>query len=106
MTNNYILTPIAGLIGLAIAGAILRSVIKKDGGEGKVAEIAEKIHKGAMTFMKREFMLISLFAVVIATLIFVFQDFSFYNFVMHLIMQINYVALIQHLHFCLVLFRQ
>ncbi|MFT5881644.1 MAG: K(+)-stimulated pyrophosphate-energized sodium pump [Crocinitomicaceae bacterium] len=74
MTNNYILTPIAGLIGLAIAGAILRTVIKKDGGDGKVAEIAEKIHKGAMTFMKREFILISLFAVVIATLIFVFQD--------------------------------
>ncbi|MFC4991583.1 sodium-translocating pyrophosphatase [Rubritalea tangerina] len=73
MTQTYILTPIAGVVGLAIAGAILASITKKSGGEGKVAEIAEKIHKGAMVFMKREFVLISLFAVVIAALIFFFQ---------------------------------
>jgi K(+)-stimulated pyrophosphate-energized sodium pump len=70
----YILTPIAGLIGLLIAGFILASIVKKSGGEGKVAEIAEKIQRGAMVFMKREFMLISLFAVVIAAALFFFQN--------------------------------
>jgi K(+)-stimulated pyrophosphate-energized sodium pump len=73
MTDMYWITPAAGIVGLGIAGAILGSITKKSGGEGRVAEIAEKIHQGAMVFMKREFILISLFAVVIASLIFFFQ---------------------------------
>ena len=43
------------------------------GGEGKVAKIAEKIHRGAMVFMKREFLLISIFALVIGGALFLFQ---------------------------------
>ncbi len=74
MSEMYILTPVAGLIGLLIAGVILASIVKKSGGEGRVAEIAEKIQRGAMVFMKREFMLISLFAVVIAAALFFFQN--------------------------------
>lgn len=69
----YYLAPAAGVIGLIIAGFILASIVKKSGGEGKVAEIAEQIHKGAMVFMKREFLLIILFAVVIAAALFFFQ---------------------------------
>ncbi|MFT5633765.1 MAG: hypothetical protein ACI9SQ_001488, partial [Rubritalea sp.] len=38
MSEMYMLTPIAGLIGLLIAGFILSSIVKKPGGEGKVAE--------------------------------------------------------------------
>ena len=74
MSEMYMLTPIAGLIGLLIAGFILSSIVKKPGGEGKVAEIAEKIQRGAMVFMKREFLLISIFAAVIAIALFLFQD--------------------------------
>lgn len=74
MTDMYFLTPLAGIIGLAIAGVLLLSILKRSGGEGKVAEIALKIHRGAMVFMRREFILISMFAVVIAALIFLFQD--------------------------------
>jgi len=74
MSEMYILTPIAGLIGLLIAGVILASIVKKPGGEGKVAEIAEKIQRGAMVFMKREFFLISIFASVIAIALFLFQN--------------------------------
>lgn len=73
MSEMYYLTPIAGIVGLIIAGCLLSSIIKKPGGEGKVAEIAEKIHRGAMVFMKREFVLISIFAVVIAGALFFFQ---------------------------------
>ena len=70
---NPVITPIAGLAGLAIAFIILATLLKRPGGEGKVKEIADKIHKGAMVFMRREFVLISLFAIIIGGLLFFFQ---------------------------------
>ncbi|MBT8036242.1 MAG: sodium-translocating pyrophosphatase [Verrucomicrobiae bacterium] len=70
---NPIITPIAGLAGLGIAGLILASILKRSGGEGKVKEIAEKIQKGAMVFMRRECLLISFFAIIIGALLFFFQ---------------------------------
>jgi K(+)-stimulated pyrophosphate-energized sodium pump len=70
---NPILTPIAGIAGLGIAGIILATILKRPGGEGKVKEIAEKIQKGAMVFMRREFLLISIFAIIIGALLFFFQ---------------------------------
>ncbi|NIP98068.1 MAG: hypothetical protein GWO24_33450, partial [Akkermansiaceae bacterium] len=45
----------------------------RPGGEGKVKAIADQIHKGAMVFMRREFLLISFFAILIAVLLFFFQ---------------------------------
>ena len=73
MTVNPILVPIAGIIGLIIAFILLSRIVRYSGGEGKVAEIAEKIHRGAMVFMKREFLLISIFALVIGGALFFFQ---------------------------------
>lgn len=73
MSVSTIVTPLAGLLGLGIAYAFFASIAKRSGGEGVVAEIAEKIHRGAMIFMKREFILISAFAVVIGGAIFFFQ---------------------------------
>lgn len=70
---NPVITPIAGLAGLGIAFLILATILKRPGGEGKVKEIADKIHKGAMVFMRREFVLISFFALVIGALLFFFQ---------------------------------
>ena len=70
---NPVITPIAGLAGLGIAFIILASILKRSGGEGKVKEISDKIQKGAMVFMKREFVLISFFALIIAILLFFFQ---------------------------------
>ena len=74
MTEMYYLTPLAGIVGLVIAGLLLLTILKRSGGEGKVAEIADKIHRGAMVFMRREFKLIFAFAVAIAILILIFQD--------------------------------
>ena len=71
---NPVITPLAGLAGLGIAFLILANLLKRPGGDGKVKAIAEKIHKGAMVFMKREFILISFFAIIIATLLFFFQE--------------------------------
>ncbi len=70
---NPIITPFAGLAGLVIAFLILATILKRPGGEGKVKEIADQIHKGAMVFMRREFLLISFFAILIAVLLFFFQ---------------------------------
>lgn len=73
MTVPPILVPIAGIVGLIIAFILLARIVRYSGGEGKVAEIAEKIHRGAMVFMRREFLLISIFALVIGGALFFFQ---------------------------------
>ena len=73
MTVPPIFVPIAGIVGLIIAFILLARIVRYSGGEGKVAEIAEKIHRGAMVFMKREFLLISIFALVIGGALFFFQ---------------------------------
>ena len=65
----YIVTPVMGLVGLAIAGLIFLSILKSSGGTGKVAQIGDTIHHGAMTFMKREFMVLAIFAVVLGSLL-------------------------------------
>ncbi len=57
---------IFGVIGLAVAYAIYRLVKKNPAGEGKVAEIAEAIHLGAMVFMKREYSILVIFVAVVA----------------------------------------
>ena len=68
-----ILTPVTGVVGLIIAFILLGRIVRLSGGEGKVAEIAEKIHRGAMVFMRREFLLISIFALIIGGALFLFQ---------------------------------
>ncbi|WP_411844872.1 sodium-translocating pyrophosphatase [Roseibacillus persicicus] len=73
MTPSLFITPSFGLLGLLLAFLFYRSIARRSGGEGKTAEIAEKIHRGSMVFMKREFLLISAFALVIGVCLFFFQ---------------------------------
>lgn len=55
--------PVAlGVFGLVAAFAIYRVVLQYSPGEGKVREIAEEIHVGAMTFMRREYSILFMFA--------------------------------------------
>ncbi|MEM7383836.1 MAG: sodium-translocating pyrophosphatase, partial [Verrucomicrobiota bacterium] len=65
MDPRLIITPVAGFVGLLIAGLVYRSIRKMPAGEGKVASIGDQIHEGAMVFMKRECKVLGLFAVVI-----------------------------------------
>jgi K(+)-stimulated pyrophosphate-energized sodium pump len=74
MNVDPILTPAAGIVGLIIAFILLIRIVKRPGGEGNVAEIAAKIHRGAMVFMRREFLLISIFALIIGGALFLFQE--------------------------------
>ena len=69
MSNLYV-TPLVGAAGLVVAFMILRFVTRQPAGEGRVAEIAGEIHQGAMVFMRREFWLISLFALVVGGALF------------------------------------
>ncbi len=60
-----------GVFGLSVALYIYISVKKEPAGEGKVAEIGEQIHIGAMAFMKREYSILVIFVAVVAIALFV-----------------------------------
>lgn len=68
--NTALLPPVLGVIGLVIAFIIYAMVKKHPGGEGKVVEIGDAIHLGAMVFMKREYSMLLIFAVVLIVLLF------------------------------------
>ena len=64
-----ILPPILGVIGLIVAFLIYVLVRRYPEGEDKVRDIAEKIHRGAMVFMRREYFLLIPFAAVLFVLL-------------------------------------
>lgn len=72
------ITPLFGVIGLALAGFIFLSIKKQSTGGGKAEKISGQIEKGAMVFMTREFKLIALFAIALGGALFLFQS-SDYN---------------------------
>ncbi|MEO0454514.1 MAG: sodium-translocating pyrophosphatase [Verrucomicrobiota bacterium] len=74
----FIITvPIIGVLGLGGAFIFYQIVMKRSGGEGKVAQIADLIHQGAMVFMKRELIILWIFALIIgACLAFLKGDFK------------------------------
>jgi len=66
--------PVAlGLFGLFSAFVIYRIVLSSSSGEGRVREIADEIHIGAMTFMRREYSILFIFAAIV-TLAIYFSD--------------------------------
>jgi len=64
---------VLGIFGLIAAFIIYQIVLRHSPGEGKVKEIAEEIHVGAMTFMRREYTILFLFAAAVTLAIF-FSD--------------------------------
>ncbi|WP_424947486.1 sodium-translocating pyrophosphatase [Candidatus Spongiihabitans sp.] len=60
-----------GAAGLLVALLIYKMVLKYPAGEGKVADIAQQIHRGAMVFMRREYTYLLAFVVIVAALIFI-----------------------------------
>ena len=66
--------PVAfGIFGLVAAFVIYQIVLRHSPGEGKVREIANEIHVGAMTFMRREYSILFAFAALV-TLAIYFSD--------------------------------
>ncbi len=62
---------ILGVVGLISAFIIYRIVLRYSPGTGKVLEIAEEIHTGAMTFMRREYTIMYIFAAFVVAAIWI-----------------------------------
>ncbi len=67
-----LLPPIFGILGLVAAFITYGQVKKHPEGEGKVVEIGNQIHLGAMVFMTREYKMLAIFASVLVVLLFIF----------------------------------
>ncbi|MCH7824004.1 MAG: sodium-translocating pyrophosphatase [Acidobacteria bacterium] len=68
------LAPILGAVGLAIALAILFIVKRMPVASEEMAELGEKIHRGAMVFLRSEYSLLLIFVVVVAGLLSAFVN--------------------------------
>jgi K(+)-stimulated pyrophosphate-energized sodium pump len=73
MDKTLLITPALGVVGMVVAYLIYRFVRDQPAGEGKTAVLAEKIHSGAMIFMRQEVKVMSIFAVVIGVAL-IFKD--------------------------------
>ena len=67
---------VAGVIGLIAAAITAIGVLRKDQGSGEVQEIGNLIKEGANAFLKREYLILSVFVIVVAVIIGVFVDFN------------------------------
>jgi K(+)-stimulated pyrophosphate-energized sodium pump len=65
MSFEALIPFILGVFGLFAAYQIFGMVLKYPGGSGKVAEIGDAIHKGAMVFMRREYQVLGIFIAVV-----------------------------------------
>ncbi len=72
MEISTLLPPIIGVLGLVAAGYTYMLVKKFPEGEGKVVDIGNQIHLGAMVFMKREYKMLSMFSAVLIVLLYYF----------------------------------
>jgi len=69
MSSIQFMPPILGGAGLLVAYFIFQLVKKYPEGKGKVAEIADAIHLGAMVFIRREYSMLGIFVAVVAVLL-------------------------------------
>ena len=70
--DQNLIAPALGVLGLLIVVIIYQWITKQDGGSGAVKKIGEQIHIGAIVFMKREYKMLSIFALVLFVLLYIF----------------------------------
>ena len=70
--DQNLIAPVLGVLGLLIVVIIYQWITKQDGGSGAVKKIGEQIHIGAIVFMKREYKMLSIFALVLLVLLYIF----------------------------------
>jgi K(+)-stimulated pyrophosphate-energized sodium pump len=66
------LSPLLGLLGLAMAFAMYRYVVAQPSGTGVMLDIAGQIHSGAMAFLRKEYGILAWFIIVVAVLLALF----------------------------------
>ena len=64
--------PALGAFGLLVVAFIYQCIKKQSGGSGAVQKIGQQIHIGAIVFMKREYKMLSIFALVLLVLLYIF----------------------------------
>ena len=64
--------PALGILGLLIVVVIYQWIKKQPGGSGAVQKIGQQIHIGSIVFMKREYKMLSMFALVLLVLLYIF----------------------------------
>ncbi len=69
MSWSHILPPLLGIIGMYAAYRVYRIVIANPPGTGKLEEIADAIHHGALVFIRREYRILGIFVAVVAVLL-------------------------------------
>ena len=65
MSNVNLIPPALGVVGLVAAFVIYLLVKRYDDGSDEVKKIGDAIHRGAMVFMRREYSMLALFALVL-----------------------------------------
>ncbi|EAR21418.1 sodium-translocating pyrophosphatase [Nitrococcus mobilis] len=66
------LPPVLGLLGLAAALLIYGAILRYPAGSERVVAIGEKIHLGAMVFMRREYTILGYVALALTVLLWIF----------------------------------
>jgi K(+)-stimulated pyrophosphate-energized sodium pump len=72
METLTMLSPVLGLLGLVVALAIYFSIKRQPAGSELMQDLASQIHVGAMTFLKREYLVLVFFVAIVAVLLGVF----------------------------------
>jgi K(+)-stimulated pyrophosphate-energized sodium pump len=69
-----ILVLIGGVLALAFVGYLVRSILRESEGTAKMKEISLAIRQGAMAFLRREFLTLAIFTVVVFIVLAVFIE--------------------------------
>ena len=65
---------IISLFSIIVALAFAFNILKKPAGTAKMQEISEIIHKGALTFLKKEYEVLAVFMIVVALILYFFLE--------------------------------
>ncbi len=63
------LAPIAGVLALAFAGYLTFKILRQPAGTARVRELSDIIHRGAMTFLNKEYQVMVVYAVIVAIIL-------------------------------------
>lgn len=70
-----VFAPLLGIVGLIMAGLLYLYIIKQPVGTELMKDIADMIHEGAMTFLKREYKVVAIIVAIVGILLIIFIGF-------------------------------
>lgn len=79
MIEATLIPPILGVVGMIVAVLIYFIVRRYDEGGPELTKIADQIHLGAMVFMRREYTMLAIFALVLLILVYLAPGLGLYT---------------------------